>query len=577
MPSSSDIITPIRLLRSSTASKRPIPGGLVTGQPAINTNPNDPGLYFANSTLSDIFKIGPCHVGVTAPNSSPAVGGHPGNSLGETWLDTSSPNSPIFRVWDGSAWRASGYGISNVIWVDVNGDDANSGLSPQDPKSSIESALSGAASGTIILVSPGSYEEDNPLVFPDDNISVIGIGGPQSTHILPQNLDDDLFYVIDNCVIEGFSFEGTFTTLSPKSVISFPPLGAGTIANPPLVKNCHNNLGNSVGVVCDGLLANGNPSIKTDAFISRSSGGTGFKVLNKGFLEGYNSETYQCKYSGLALSGGQATFLNSKSFYGEYGLYADGVSPVEQSGEVVSIDPSLSVIEVGNLAEELRPYEGQVLIVGELYYEVSGFNILDEGGVFTSTPTVTVSLGTGPNPIAAEGEAIISGGTLVDIELTFPGQGYKATDTITVTITGGSLSCPASAEVVLSPVYHRVLSSTEGPSGSYIVEIAEPLTYLPTLGETVEFYRMSKIVGSSHYMGSVGSGNLTPFNGGAPIPENKAIGVNGGRVYYYGIDQSGNFNVGDQFTVNQILGTISGSTFTSSVVSTVLPYLSILP
>lgn len=576
MPSSSDIITPIRLLRSSTASKRPVPGNLLAGQPAVNINSNDPGLYFANSTLSNLLKIGPCHVGPSAPNSSPASGGHPGNCLGESWLDTSSPSTPILRVWDGSNWRASGHGLTGFIWVDVNGDDSNPGTSPQDPKLTIKSALSSAPPGTVILVSPGSYEEDNPLVFSDENITLMGVGGPESTHILPQNLDEDLFYVVDKCIIGGFSFEGAFTTLLPKSTVSFPPLGAGAISEPPLIKNCHNNLGNSIGITSDGLLANGNPSIRTDKFISRNLGGTGFKVLNKGFLEVANSETYKCKYSGLALSGGQATFINSRSFYGEYGLYADGVSPVEQSGEVVSIDPSLSVIEVGNLAEELRPYEGQVLIVGELYYEVSSFNILDGGDGFTSAPTIAISLGSGPNPIAAEGEATINGGVLAGIEVTFPGQGYTASDVITVTITGGSPSCSASAEVVLSPVYHRVLNSVENPSGSYTVEIAEPLTYIPTLGGVVEFYRMSKIVGSSHYMGSVGSNNLTPFNGGVPIPKNKAVGVNGGRVYYYGIDQSGNFSVGEQFTIDQISGSISGNTFTNSVVSTILPYLSVL-
>ena len=89
-------------LRSSTANKRPTPAGMSDGQLALNTNVASPGFFFKDSTGA-LVKAGPVHVGSTAPNASPAVGGESGNSTGELWLDTSlTPNE--LKTWNGSAW-----------------------------------------------------------------------------------------------------------------------------------------------------------------------------------------------------------------------------------------------------------------------------------------------------------------------------------------------------------------------------------------------------------------------------------------------------------------------------------------
>jgi hypothetical protein len=91
-------------LRSSTANKRPVPGNMSEGQLAINTASGSPSLFFKDSN-ANLVKVGPVHVGTTAPNASPASGGTAGNSVGEQWLDTSSSRY-VFKIWDGSAWRS---------------------------------------------------------------------------------------------------------------------------------------------------------------------------------------------------------------------------------------------------------------------------------------------------------------------------------------------------------------------------------------------------------------------------------------------------------------------------------------
>jgi hypothetical protein len=89
-------------LRSSTANKRPTTS-LADGRIAINTNTASPGLFFKDSAGTGIVKVGPVHVGTTAPNSVPASGGSSGNYLGEQWLDISVSPAQM-KVWNGSTW-----------------------------------------------------------------------------------------------------------------------------------------------------------------------------------------------------------------------------------------------------------------------------------------------------------------------------------------------------------------------------------------------------------------------------------------------------------------------------------------
>jgi hypothetical protein len=105
----------IQHLTSSTANKRPTPAVMSNAQLAINSNTSSPGLFFKDSAGA-LIKVGPVHVGSTAPNASPASGGETGNTVGEQWLDTTG-GTYVFKVWDGSAWRSE-----TGTFVDVNGD-----------------------------------------------------------------------------------------------------------------------------------------------------------------------------------------------------------------------------------------------------------------------------------------------------------------------------------------------------------------------------------------------------------------------------------------------------------------------
>jgi len=94
-------VTPVQLLRSSVLNKRPVAALLLPGQGAVNTNAAQPGLFFADDTGTKLFKVGPCTVGTTAPNTGATAPGDLGNTAGELWLDTSE-TVPKLRVFDGS-------------------------------------------------------------------------------------------------------------------------------------------------------------------------------------------------------------------------------------------------------------------------------------------------------------------------------------------------------------------------------------------------------------------------------------------------------------------------------------------
>jgi len=100
----------IQLLRSNNAQERPFPGNLLDGQPAINTNSQEPGLFF-KANDGTVIKIGPA--AITSDGNPPNAGavGQPGNTVGELWLDKSL-SIPVLKVYDGVQWVDAGSGGS---------------------------------------------------------------------------------------------------------------------------------------------------------------------------------------------------------------------------------------------------------------------------------------------------------------------------------------------------------------------------------------------------------------------------------------------------------------------------------
>lgn len=98
----------IQLLRSTKAQERPFPNNLLEGQPALNLNSTEPGLFF-KATDGSLVKVGPA--AITADGSPPnaSATGLAGNTVGEMWLDKSVV-PPVLKIYDGATWVDAGSG-----------------------------------------------------------------------------------------------------------------------------------------------------------------------------------------------------------------------------------------------------------------------------------------------------------------------------------------------------------------------------------------------------------------------------------------------------------------------------------
>jgi len=104
--------------RSSVLKDRPFPVRLGDGELAINFNAVEPGLFFKDDDTG-LIKAGPTHVGATAPNASGV--GFTSNSLGESWLDTTSTH--VLKIYDGTAFRTAKAVVSRSAGQPSNPED----------------------------------------------------------------------------------------------------------------------------------------------------------------------------------------------------------------------------------------------------------------------------------------------------------------------------------------------------------------------------------------------------------------------------------------------------------------------
>lgn len=201
-------------LRSSTAHKRPIPTVMSAGQIAINTNEASPALFFKDSN-GDLVKVGPVHIGTSAPNSSPAsvaatalvtgtvyqiltagtsdftlvgasantvgtiftatgtttgtgtVSGQQGVEKGEMWLDTTG-GTYVLKIYDGTAWRSE-----SGTFVDASGDTMTGDLVMNNADIVFEGATADDFETTLTVTDPTA---DRIITLPDVTGNVVTTG-----------------------------------------------------------------------------------------------------------------------------------------------------------------------------------------------------------------------------------------------------------------------------------------------------------------------------------------------------------------------------------------------------------------
>ena len=114
--------------------------------------------------------------------------------LGELALNTYDAELYTLRSRPGigtEVVKIGGAAIENVLYVNKDGNDGNSGSTPADAKATLKAAVGIASEGTAIKIAAGTYIENNPIKVPKQ-VSIVGDSLREVT-ISPQNADKDMF------------------------------------------------------------------------------------------------------------------------------------------------------------------------------------------------------------------------------------------------------------------------------------------------------------------------------------------------------------------------------------------------
>jgi hypothetical protein len=516
-----------------------------------------------NARVTGILSIGQGTVTIDGNNNT--------ITAGEVTITGSS-----ITLGDNVTINAGASGINsapNVLYVAKDGSNDNNGTSIDNAKLTIAGAVSIAQSGTTIKVLSGSYNENNPITVPPF-VSIVG-DSLKTVTVVPNNSTQDIFHLNKGTYLSQMTFSGH---TAPSAAVAFPTgiatnVGGGSWES-PYVQNCTSNTTTGTGMRIDGSLAEELKSMVVDSYTQYNQGGVGIAITNNGYAQLVSVFTICCSEAITVHKGGQCSLTNGNSDFGTFGLVANGVSDLQFVGTAASAIAGIDNVTVA-ITTTTRPYEGQVVYFNELYQSVNTINVTNGGSGYVTAPTVSIAAPSGPNGITATAFASILNGSVTEITLITSGSQYTGTPNITISAPDTGVT--ATAEAVTSPIYYTINSSTPIVSGTTTLTLEENLNNTVSTGSTVYFFQVSKITASSHTFEYVGSGNdiatAIPSRGGVAIPANEIIETDGGRVVFTSTDQSGNFKIGNDITINQNNGTITGRAFTRSLFNQMTPFI----
>jgi len=343
-----------------------------------------------------------------------------GNGV-DSWTELDYGGLRGFQGSTGYAGSIGNMSVDNVLYVSESGNDSNSGTSLNLSKRTIRAALAVATRGTTVFVKSGDYTENNPMTVPDF-VSVVG-DNLRSVNVRPQNVTQDLFYVNNGCYLAHMTFKDH---VSPAAAVAFDPDGsAGVISTSPYVQNCTSMTSNGTGMRVDGNHALGTKSMVVDAYTQYNQGGIGIHMLNGGYTQLVSVFTICCDKGFLCESGGSCSITNSNSSFGNYALYASGVSSANYSGKVNGATSGLEFV-IDNLTT--KPAIGDAVSFGDGdYYTISASTAFKTGNTDITYPSLTAESATYRNArqIILDERTRLQVETIKHVLETFPGFDFN--------------------------------------------------------------------------------------------------------------------------------------------------------
>jgi hypothetical protein len=354
----------------------------------------------------------------------------------------------------------------------------------------------------------------------------------------------------------------------------------GVITRSPYIQNCTSLTTTGSGLRVDGNLAGGTASFVLDSYTQYNQGGDGIVITNGGYTQLVSIFEICCNRAVYLSGGSTCSITNSNTDFGNFGLVADGVSPLQYTAFVDGNQPRGTVFKFKGLRVE--PYVGQVVTFGndgKPYYFVQEINIVDSGDGYSpeDPPFVFIGDPTGPSGIPAQAIPVIENGRIVSVTLISSGSQFITAPTIEF-VGGATPNLPAQAVAKMYPQYYSVLTASDLEEGGIsTVTFDETIPFNVSDNTEIYFFQVTKIIANSHCMEYVGAGTkieeAIPAKGGVPFQDREVVELNGGKVAFTSTDHLGNFRIGTGIQINQNTGTLSGESFERSLFVTVTPFI----
>lgn len=289
------------------------------------------------------------------------------------------------------------------------------------------------------------------------------------------------------------------------------------------------------GMRVDGSKAEGFlRSMVLDSFTQFNENGKGIHVLNNGYAQLVSIFTICTTEGMLCESGGVMSISNSNCSFGLSGIVARGKSPV----------PVLTATVAGfQIFGEEVPGTTRTLV----FSGVQGTQVFPDSNYYpflTGAPT------------------------------------FLDTRQVAYTPYNGLVFTLGGNENTLYTIDNNPFLSTAnfsfGPTPVYVTDSIERLNIadIPN-GTTANFYIRSTAYASSHTFEFIGTSVYlrlaVPALGGVSRPDDEVVQADGGAVYYTSTNQTGDFNVGEDFRIVASTGTIEGRTFQRAILTLVTP------